>query len=1529
MKQYLLLLKSGDFNKSGNKWTSNAINLYNNSQYTNYSYTRSRYGLNLIGDNTYVGTEITSPSYNVAPATPISDNVVYVTNLGEVVYESATPSLLRFVDTTSRIDVLAYKHTFTNLPGTEVPTFNIQMHEADSEDGPWLKSSLSFDSNVIFIRNCKPWIKIELDIFAENIDVNTLGLLFYLEIGIHNPTSGVISEKTRNVLKRFPTWMDMYADSENPATPSLKIPSSTAGKFLTAILQESIDDFDNQLNVYDINHYISSANEDMLAWAYVSYNVPVNILSVVGDGISLIQADSLETFYRSKLTDYIYYYNIIDKQIITLRQFNNLIINSQQFNQYPTQVFNDFDEFGLRMGLARLFLESNSRYKKRILDVSQNLPASNIDGFKRSVRRELDIWKAYGLDPDSSYLGATPDVVEIYDMQRTTPWFSFSGKPLQPFVDIIRDLNEKYPSNYGYVKWDEGYWDYGGMEGEGLSRLPAIYDVNTSASPQYYQPGVGDFSDGRFILESDEKATISFSGLVKLSGTYFDGIQNVYSPILIDYNWYLSYLKTVADPDAGRKKDSNDNVGVGLTYEIETRIHGQYPTPSTFYSNLNYLLRDDFYVGNQHLENHPASPEYSLVRVFNDDGYTVSSMSFKDKQYNNLYYNTDASPNTNSINFSDVTSVKIIFSNGGWDYVSSTYDKSLPTANYRASFSKSTPNTIHYVDPEYAASAVLSSPSFSYKDANVKIGSTVYSTKQKLFETQKIRSNIALNNINDLTSTGIQNYTLYTSTMLDRVLYPLDATPVNLYIDTVKPIGLPYFNGAAFLNDIYGGVTVDPYDGQQYLVPSSPNIIYNNYNSFGEKIGTEQYFDTATINYYATPSYIIIESATSNYYPIGYPIYTSFEVSSTPGIFSGYIDSLDNVYKTTEQVNNTFFNSDDFLDRIYIDKNSFNLDTNTQYYIKDVEIISDTNFVSAFVSNKDELISDIDLMFGANAEVSFDIRAKKDPQEIALNRSAIHTGWIYENNKEYYIYSDPVTETSTGRFFSIKLNNTPRSGSPIIVKVDGVEYRNAVLANSATPELASFTNLETIYANRSNTLYLAYENVSNVSVQDSYTGIILFQNLQTNSNQLDCFSYATPSIEGRAYYVEYDLNDSWYVDKNVYNPTNENYESYIYLSATPSTDSIYSVTYENSLNDNTLPIDLNINSSVNPIDEGFIYMSTKDYDFATAELKLSPSNVSNSQNDLMYLTIISYDSNNNFKPGQTFRITGELISATPEYVTTNNNGIASSIIRYAYTGSEYYQSGLIDIIGIGSSTPNGNLNSSNENFSQSLPFNININQPNMLKVKGVPSSLIVNTGQDANISLNGQMYWKGEPWKKVLPIAWNKARTLVDLFAATPDYISYTNSDGSFNIINAATAQDTSTPGYWFARVSVNNPDYVEQLLIEDNEIVSQQDLTISGDIMYWYESYDTLQYSEEPLVPLPNIYTSNRQQNSNIISTPNFVYNHSDSNTIIYNNSTPNWRPPRWVPLSRFDQYQMGILGSTPNTITNYDALHPDYEET
>ncbi len=146
MKQFVIALRSADFSKSGKNWSTEAIDLYHNRWYTNYSNVRSRYGLDLINDRTFVGTEILSdatPTVVISGSTPVT-----VTNYGEIVKETGVASynifeydeisgqyfifnliddaspyyildldttdldLFRFVDTSSQVDILSYKRSF-------------------------------------------------------------------------------------------------------------------------------------------------------------------------------------------------------------------------------------------------------------------------------------------------------------------------------------------------------------------------------------------------------------------------------------------------------------------------------------------------------------------------------------------------------------------------------------------------------------------------------------------------------------------------------------------------------------------------------------------------------------------------------------------------------------------------------------------------------------------------------------------------------------------------------------------------------------------------------------------------------------------------------------------------------------------------------------------------------------------------------------------------------------------------------------------------------------------------------------------------------------------------------------------------------------------------------------------------------------------------------------------------------------------------------------------------------------------------
>lgn len=168
MKSFLLSFNAYDFTKNQKVWITQAIDLYANDYYTNFSNKRSITGLNVLGDYKFVGTEKTgdvffyinsteyaSPSYlylndsseasptflvytdpNFADynvATPTVENSVYQTNYGEIVSDAATPDLLRFVDTSSRVDIRSFKGAFTNrFGGLEQVYYSLNVYESDS-----------------------------------------------------------------------------------------------------------------------------------------------------------------------------------------------------------------------------------------------------------------------------------------------------------------------------------------------------------------------------------------------------------------------------------------------------------------------------------------------------------------------------------------------------------------------------------------------------------------------------------------------------------------------------------------------------------------------------------------------------------------------------------------------------------------------------------------------------------------------------------------------------------------------------------------------------------------------------------------------------------------------------------------------------------------------------------------------------------------------------------------------------------------------------------------------------------------------------------------------------------------------------------------------------------------------------------------------------------------------------------------------------------------------------------------------------
>jgi hypothetical protein len=78
-----------------------------------------------------------------------------------------------------------------------------------------------------------------------------------------------------------------------------------------------------------------------------------------------------------------------------------------------------------------------------------------------------------------------------------------------------------------------------------------------------------------------------------------------------------------------------------------------------------------------------------------------------------------------------------------------------------------------------------------------------------------------------------------------------------------------------------------------------------------------------------------------------------------------------------------------------------------------------------------------------------------------------------------------------------------------------------------------------------------------------------------------------------------------------------------------------------------------------------------------------------------------------------------------------------------------------------------------------------------------------------------------------------------------------------------------------------------------------------------------------ESLKPKYEVYI-----NRNYCDNPFFKADSITGDIIIDQSATISWNIPSWYPIKRYLQYTLGILGSTPNIVSDYSKLHPDYEE-
>jgi hypothetical protein len=325
----------------------------------------------------------------------------------------------------------------------------------------------------------------------------------------------------------LPQWMKMAKD-----------PNSVGAQFLNAF----------GLEFEDVRIYLDNAMGDQyidttdLSQVDITYKVPVAlptvldfqlIDNVVGNkgavSYTIEVVTSLKDFYLSSEDKDVC---VIDRTegLIYIRPRKDLVIadkfvpydsvNINEVTHYDLilhHVWNAFDEFGMLMGLQRLYGERNEDFKTRILDVFKNPGNATQSGLLNALSREFGIAKT------------DIQVKELGDKAYKDSLLNDDGSPTAKLSGYVDRINKLLSFTWDNMSWGEAYWKSVEEANIGFDYLPHVWDASMLPwLSEEFQSGIGDGDD--LLVRAPEKQdnTRNFNYYVGVRGVIKDG--NLISP---------------------------------------------------------------------------------------------------------------------------------------------------------------------------------------------------------------------------------------------------------------------------------------------------------------------------------------------------------------------------------------------------------------------------------------------------------------------------------------------------------------------------------------------------------------------------------------------------------------------------------------------------------------------------------------------------------------------------------------------------------------------------------------------------------------------------------------------------------------------------------------------------------------------------------------------------------------------------------------------------------------------------------------
>lgn len=1347
-KQYKLKFTKDDFvNKSDNLWRTDVIDLYNNDQYVNYSSLKSPYGTDLLGNGVYTGL---NSSDNINSEIGFVDND-------------------RFVDTSGIVDILNWKPVFAS--GSIIAQTNVVLntyltddeglepyysHATPSIVNDWETILAVSPGSSIYSLSSSRYTFFEVEFQSDiNIDDNTDFELIVM-VQISGPVINGFFPGTRRALDRFPEWMEMREyDPEDLSSSNKATPDKIGGQFINAIAGEWLTDIRGQVTYNQFNQFIENVDLGQKAWVWHVSNLPTDVFSVTyvdnGLDVQLTNTTGVGEFYRLNDDQDAYFYNPIKAELFTLQEYpdGEFKINGQVFTQEPYHVWNSLDDIGVSVDLFRLHRESNDSFQKRILDVYISKPGVSADRFKLSLRRELNLWKHFGgATPDSFFLGATPEVLDIGDIENSEFYFDDRGNAKESFYNLIDDLSREQPMTWGMFEYGKALWDTDGLQKKGFATIPKQFDVS-NVSNAYYQSGVGDGNDLALLPPDFYKKEQDFEFNISVRGrrpvTF-----NKYSEIQIETNIKAYSNRTTVEYEA---LENNFVIEINHT-DTNTYITNVDISAAYYLTNPGEADLQDYSPTTSWPPPVPDDGAFSLFEWYSDDGFTAGFLEWYNKSTGEL------SPDL-KIGLSEITNVKV---RPGEFSPDSQLITNVPDEDYYQ---------LKFEDDSLATGLGWAGLTF------IENASPNFNTQDMRLQYQAWKFSVIENDVRGFEST---------SQVVEVKIN--EGNVLNSFVKEIGNFNFPTYNASGVETHIIE-ITMNERD---------ENNIFGAFTESGVFIPLEDIY----VNGSNAWSEGVLEIELGSTLAAGDTVELTFSCTSSDnypveGIVWENISAVQNNPLSTQYVNEygpyrygiapLAGNSSNHLTTFKFDRSDFGLNETDIVTWIGVESVSnpevllwvETNAIVPYGESSSAYPENAltEFLEGGNKKLSpLKVYAKLKESTNPMWNPFLHSGWFYEDGEKYYVYANAEAAT-VGSGNEYIFNEGPFLGAPVIANTQsGTPIRHVPYSGESgiITEISPGTGSEFLYS--------AYEDIFDVSVYD--TTLQETVSLASTSFSSNAIETLASTLKNHIYEISYKTNFSFSLV-----PSATPGKSEMKFSVSADDFGPFIIHYEASKYNPATPIDIALHPAYDGYGEGFIYIDHDEQDLAYIEAWLSNPVLLATPGNHSMVTVMTFDINGNPKPNVTLSLSASSDVEIPASIETDTDGIGIFYIESSITAD----SGTLTLENIGSA------------ISENIDYRISTVSFTANKLQAVMDTEEVLADGESGTTLFGRLLDPNDQPIANETISWRKARDLYTLFSqiaissntATPGSDLNageveTDIDGRFSI---GPFVSQTEPGYW------------------------------------------------------------------------------------------------------------------------------------